>query len=75
MDGLRVGPARTQLFGVQASTLEEAIQVALQYSHRQARTPATTWPENSAPINRANTGGPVPMELGSAEQRDIRCYG
>ncbi|KAG3053728.1 hypothetical protein PI125_g25967 [Phytophthora idaei] len=43
MDGLRVGPARTQLFGVQASTLEEAIQVALQeeYSHRQARTPAS----------------------------------
>ncbi|KAG2972483.1 hypothetical protein PC123_g26691 [Phytophthora cactorum] len=33
MDGLRV----------QASTLEEAIQVALQeeYSHRQARTPAS----------------------------------
>ncbi|KAG3063316.1 hypothetical protein PI124_g22704 [Phytophthora idaei] len=28
MDGLRVGPARTQLFRVQASTLEEAIQVA-----------------------------------------------
>ncbi|KAG3232634.1 hypothetical protein PI124_g22285 [Phytophthora idaei] len=43
MDGLRVGPARTQLFRVQASTLEEAIQVALQgeYSHRQARTPAS----------------------------------
>ncbi|KAL8000551.1 putative Zinc finger, CCHC-type, aspartic peptidase domain superfamily [Plasmopara halstedii] len=77
MDGLRMGPARTQLFRVQASTLEEAIQVALQeeYSHRQARTPATTWPGNSAPINRANSGGPVPMELGSAEQRDIRCYG
>ncbi|KAG3054860.1 hypothetical protein PI125_g25798 [Phytophthora idaei] len=46
MDGLRVGPARTQLFRVQASTLEEAIQVVLQeeYSHRQARTPASAWP-------------------------------
>ncbi|KAG4037513.1 hypothetical protein PC123_g26923 [Phytophthora cactorum] len=45
MDGLRVGPARTQLFRVQISTLEEAIQVALQeeYSHRQARTPASAW--------------------------------
>ncbi|KAG3026162.1 hypothetical protein PC119_g7930 [Phytophthora cactorum] len=44
-DGLRVGPARTQLFRVQASTLEEAIQVALQeeYSHRQARTLASAW--------------------------------
>ncbi|KAG3173334.1 hypothetical protein PC128_g18301 [Phytophthora cactorum] len=30
MDGLRVGPARTQLFRVQISTLEEAIQVAHQ---------------------------------------------
>uniref|UniRef100_H3H624 Retrotransposon gag domain-containing protein n=1 Tax=Phytophthora ramorum TaxID=164328 RepID=H3H624_PHYRM len=39
VDGLRVGSARTQLFRVQASTLEEAIQIALQeeYSHRQAR--------------------------------------
>ncbi|KAG3115999.1 hypothetical protein PI125_g5024 [Phytophthora idaei] len=46
MDGLRVGPARTQLFRVQASTLEEAIQVDLQeeYSHRQTRTPASAWP-------------------------------
>ncbi|KAG3077386.1 hypothetical protein PI124_g19103 [Phytophthora idaei] len=37
MEGLRVGPARTQLFQVQASTLEEAIQVALreEHSHRQ----------------------------------------
>ncbi|KAE8962526.1 hypothetical protein PR003_g30687 [Phytophthora rubi] len=40
---LRVGPARTQLFRVQASTMEEAIKIALQeeYSHKQARTPAT----------------------------------
>ncbi|KAG2866391.1 hypothetical protein PC114_g27945 [Phytophthora cactorum] len=46
MDGFWVGPARTQLFRVQASTLEEAIQVALQeeYSHRQARTLASAWP-------------------------------
>ncbi|KAI9992342.1 hypothetical protein PInf_017739 [Phytophthora infestans] len=41
MDGLKVGPARTQLFWVQATTLEEAIQIALQedYSHKQAGTP------------------------------------
>ncbi|KAG3002340.1 hypothetical protein PC120_g19780 [Phytophthora cactorum] len=46
MDGFWVGPARTQLFRVQASTLEEAIQVVLQeeYSHRQARTLASAWP-------------------------------
>ncbi|KAI9996319.1 hypothetical protein PInf_013721 [Phytophthora infestans] len=41
MDGLKVGPARTQLFRVQATTMEEAIQIALQeeYSHKQAGTP------------------------------------
>ncbi|KAI9989061.1 hypothetical protein PInf_022787 [Phytophthora infestans] len=41
MDGLMVGPARTQLFRVQATTIEEAIQIALQeeYSHKQAGTP------------------------------------
>ncbi|POM79009.1 Pol protein [Phytophthora palmivora] len=41
MDGLKVGPSRTQLFRVHANTMEEAIQIALQeeYSHRQARTP------------------------------------
>lgn len=40
MDGLKVGPARTQLFRVQATTMEEAIRIALQeeYSHKQAGT-------------------------------------
>ncbi|POM75099.1 LOW QUALITY PROTEIN: Gag protein [Phytophthora palmivora] len=43
MDGLKVGPSRTQLFRVQANTMEKAIQIALQeeYSHRQARTPTS----------------------------------
>ncbi|KAE9301015.1 hypothetical protein PF008_g22867 [Phytophthora fragariae] len=84
MDGLRVGPARTQLFRVQASTMEEAIQIALQeeYSHKQARTPATVWQSNptsgGAPTGSSGNGatnGPVPMDLGMAEQSDIRCYG
>ncbi|POM81713.1 Putative Polyprotein [Phytophthora palmivora] len=37
MDGLKVGPSRTQLFRVHANTMEEAIQIALQeeYSHQQ----------------------------------------
>ncbi|POM79245.1 LOW QUALITY PROTEIN: Gag protein [Phytophthora palmivora] len=41
VDGLNVGPSRTQLFRVHVNTMEEAIQIALQeeYSHRQARTP------------------------------------
>ncbi|KAI9984921.1 hypothetical protein PInf_006480 [Phytophthora infestans] len=41
MDGPRVGPARTQLFRVQATTMEVSIQIALQeeYSHKQAGTP------------------------------------
>ncbi|GMF40514.1 unnamed protein product [Phytophthora fragariaefolia] len=62
MDGLRVGPART---------------------HRQARTPATAWQGNSAPGSPQGSGSPgggatsrsVPMELGLAGQRDIRCFG
>ncbi|KAG3031278.1 hypothetical protein PC121_g18774 [Phytophthora cactorum] len=78
MDGPRVGPAHTQLFRVQANTLEEAIQVALQeeYSHRQARTLAYAWPGGSTPsANLTAPSGPVPMELGPTEQQDIRCYG
>ncbi|GMF19272.1 unnamed protein product [Phytophthora fragariaefolia] len=64
--------------------MEEAIQIALQeeYSHRQARTPATAWQGNSAPGSAQGgspgngaTSGPVPMELGLPEQRDIRCFG
>ncbi|POM65937.1 LOW QUALITY PROTEIN: Gag protein [Phytophthora palmivora] len=41
MDGLKVGPSRTQLFRVHANTIDEAIQIALQeeYSHKQACTP------------------------------------
>ncbi|GMF26345.1 unnamed protein product [Phytophthora fragariaefolia] len=84
MDGLRVGPVRTQQFRGHANTMEEAIQIALHegYSHRQVRTPATAWQGNSAPGSEQGgspgngaTSGPVPMDLGLAEQRDIRCFG
>ncbi|POM68548.1 Gag protein [Phytophthora palmivora] len=84
MDGLKVGPSRTQLFRVHANTMEEAIQIALQeeYSHRQARTPtsvrqshnASSGAVQGAPAAGASTG-PVPMELGTAVQSYIRCYG
>ncbi|POM69283.1 LOW QUALITY PROTEIN: Gag protein [Phytophthora palmivora] len=44
MDGLKVGPSRTQLFRAHANTMEEAIQIALQeeYRYRQARTPTSS---------------------------------
>ncbi|POM69392.1 Gag protein [Phytophthora palmivora] len=84
MDGLKVGPSRTQLFRVHANTMEEAIQIALQeeYSHRQARTPTSVWQGHNAssdavqgaPAAGASTGL-VPMELGTAVQSSIRCYG
>ncbi|POM60189.1 Gag protein [Phytophthora palmivora] len=84
MDNLKVGPSRTQLFRVHANTMEEAIQIALQeeYSHRQARTPMSVWQGHNAstgsvqgaPAAGASTG-PVPMELGTAVQSSIRCYG
>ncbi|POM63381.1 Gag protein [Phytophthora palmivora] len=84
MDGLKVGPSRTQLFRVHANTMEEAIQIALQeeYSHRQARTPTSVWQGynastgavQGAPATGASTG-PVPIELGTAVQSSIRCYG
>ncbi|POM59086.1 Gag protein [Phytophthora palmivora] len=54
MDGLKVGPSRTQLFRVHANTVEEAIQIALQevYSHRQAP------PENlETPETRKSSDG------------------
>ncbi|POM73971.1 LOW QUALITY PROTEIN: Putative retroelement, partial [Phytophthora palmivora] len=67
-----------------ANTMEEAIQIALQeeYSHRQARTPTSVWQGHNAssgavqgaPAAGASTG-PVSMELGTAVQSSIRCYG
>ncbi|POM61743.1 LOW QUALITY PROTEIN: Pol protein, partial [Phytophthora palmivora] len=84
MDGLKVDPSRKQLFRVHANTMEEAIQIALQeeYSHRQARTPTSVWQDDNAstgvvqgaPATGTSTG-PVPMELGTAVQSSIRCYG
>ncbi|POM71017.1 Hypothetical protein PHPALM_12474 [Phytophthora palmivora] len=83
LDGLKVGPSRTQLFRVHANTMEEAIQIALQegYNHGQARTPTSVWQGHSAstaavqgaPATGASTG-PVPMELGTAVQSSIHCY-
>uniref|UniRef100_H3GDT4 CCHC-type domain-containing protein n=1 Tax=Phytophthora ramorum TaxID=164328 RepID=H3GDT4_PHYRM len=69
MDGLKVGPARTQLFRVHASTMEEAIKIALQeeYSHKQAGTPVV------AQLVVANNE-PEPMDLSSAELGSVRCY-
>ncbi|POM69526.1 Pol protein [Phytophthora palmivora] len=84
VDGLKVGPSRTRLFRVYANTMEEAIQIALQeeYSHRQARTPTSVWQGHNA-LSGAVQGAPaagassgqVPMELGTAVQSSIRCYG
>ncbi|POM78588.1 Hypothetical protein PHPALM_3857 [Phytophthora palmivora] len=84
MDGLKVGPSRTQLFRVHANTMEEAIQIGLQeeYSHRQARTPTSVWQGHNAssgavqgaPATGASTG-PVPMELGTVVRSIIHCYG
>ncbi|POM61578.1 Gag protein, partial [Phytophthora palmivora] len=84
MDGLKVGPSRTQLFCVHANTMEDAIQIALQeeYSHKQARTlmsmrqgrNSSTVAMQGAPAAGASIG-PVPMELGTAVQSSIRCYG
>ncbi|POM58118.1 LOW QUALITY PROTEIN: Gag protein [Phytophthora palmivora] len=75
MDGLKVGPPRTQLFRVHANTMEEATQIALQeeYSHRQARTATSVWQGHNAPTGAVQgapaagaSTGPVPMELGMA---------
>ncbi|POM58195.1 Gag protein [Phytophthora palmivora] len=83
MDGLKVGPSRTQLFRVHANTMEEAIQIALQEenSHRQTCTPTSVWQGHNAstgavqgaPAAGASTG-PVPMELGTAVHSSARCY-
>ncbi|POM78720.1 Gag protein [Phytophthora palmivora] len=59
-------------------------QIALQeeYSHRQARTPTSVWQGHNAStgaVQRAPAAGalswPVPIELGTAVQNSIRCYG
>ncbi|POM81745.1 Hypothetical protein PHPALM_243 [Phytophthora palmivora] len=62
MDGLKVGPSRTQLFRVHANTMEEAIQIALQeeYSHRLAHTPTSVWQGHNSSnesLHRSGTHG------------------
>ncbi|POM69411.1 LOW QUALITY PROTEIN: Gag protein [Phytophthora palmivora] len=83
MDCLKVGPSRTQLFRVHANTMEEAIQIALQEGYatdrlvllrRCGKATMSTGAVQGAPVAGASTG-PVPMELGTAVQSSIRCYG
>ncbi|POM79836.1 Gag protein [Phytophthora palmivora] len=81
MDGLKVGPFRTQLFRVHANAIEEAIQIALQeeYSHRQARTPTSVWQGHNASSGAVyvfmvgvwtpHHGGLAPESLGALETR------
>ncbi|POM63060.1 LOW QUALITY PROTEIN: hypothetical protein PHPALM_27704, partial [Phytophthora palmivora] len=58
--------------------MEGAIQIALQeeYTHRQARTPrrASSGAVQGA-LATGDSTGLIPMELGTAVQSSIRCYG
>ena len=64
MDGLREGPARTQLYREYPTTLEAAFAIALreEYNARQARSNARA---RAAPVHV----GPEPMDLSHAEVR------
>ncbi|POM71559.1 Gag protein [Phytophthora palmivora] len=77
MDGLKVGPSRTQLFRAHANTGDRdrpprGVQPptgSYSYGHN-----ASSGAVQGAPAAGASTG-PVPMELGTAVQSSIRCYG
>ncbi|KAG3099115.1 hypothetical protein PI125_g15124 [Phytophthora idaei] len=77
MDGLPGGPCTHVIVPGAGQHLRKGDSSGLQeeYSHRQARTPASAWPRGSTPsANRTAPSGPAPMELGFAGQQDIRCY-
>ncbi|POM78777.1 Gag protein [Phytophthora palmivora] len=68
MDGLKVGPSRTQLFRVHANTMEEAIQIALQeeYNLRQARTPTSVWQGHNASTGAVQGASSAVTDVGSS---------
>ncbi|KAG2984783.1 hypothetical protein PC121_g22423 [Phytophthora cactorum] len=75
MDGLRVGPARTQLFRVQDSTLEEAIQVASKRSASIARHARQRLRDQGAQRRVGIAQPPVDLSPWNSGSPDIRCYG
>jgi hypothetical protein len=64
MEGLKPGPARTQLFRANPSSLEEAMEIAVQedYCFRQARGPTPT----------PNPSGATPMDINGMES--VKCF-
>ncbi|POM66965.1 LOW QUALITY PROTEIN: Pol protein [Phytophthora palmivora] len=75
MDGLKVGPSRTQLFRVYANTMEVAIQIALQeeYSHRQARTPTPAWQGHNASTGAVQEAPAAGASTGTVWVRPYRA--
>ena len=90
MEGLRTGIARTEVFRVRPSTLEEAVRIALNAEHnfKSARLGWNGYNPSSARANYTSTSAgnrPEPMNLSHAEdagefqaaeqQRVVRrCY-
>ncbi|POM58240.1 LOW QUALITY PROTEIN: Gag protein [Phytophthora palmivora] len=82
LDGIKVGPSRPQSFSKQANTMEKEIQITLQEErrHRQARAPTVVTlrrviERSAGTLGNGIISEPMPLELDTAQQNSIHCYG
>ena len=74
MQGLEIGPAKTEVFRRQPTDLEAAIYVALQEDQLQRQSRGL--PTGPTDVHTPPTGsGPEPMDLSAIDRLQVTCYG
>jgi hypothetical protein len=74
MEGLEIGPQKTEVFRRQPTELEEAIHIAL--TEDQLQRQARGLPTGPMDINPSagGGGGPEPMDLSALDRQQVTCY-
>jgi Retrotransposon gag protein/Zinc knuckle len=73
MQGLEIGPARTEVFRKQPTELEAAIYIALQEDQLQRQSRGL--PTGPTDLQPSSGGGPEPMDLSAVDRLHVTCYG
>jgi hypothetical protein len=66
VEGLEIGPPKTEVFRRQPTELEEAIYIALQEDQLQRQSRGL--PTGPYDVHRPSSGGPEPMDLSAIDR-------
>lgn len=74
MEGMNVGPARTQLFRVNPTSFEEALRIALEEDDSQKRSGSRKNPIETGADSGAQGAAPMDLSAIDASRSNERCF-